>query len=357
MSIEKQCFGRLAMEGSEEEVYVYTLRNANGMKAKILNFGGALKELWVPDRNGQLADVVGGYDSLGSYVYGDGYQGALIGRVGNRIAKGCFSLEGKDYTLAVNNGVNHLHGGAVGFSHKIWEVTEQDGEEPALVLRLTSPDGEEGYPGTLSVSVTYRLTAQNGLIIHYQATTDQTTILNLTNHSYFHLGGFHAGSIRSLRLRLDADAYLPTDETLIPTGELRAVEGTPFDFRTEKAVGKDIGAAHPDLLLAGGYDHCLVFTKRDEEGMLWRGELYDPESGRVMELYTDQPCVQLYSGNFLKNEAFPFKGNYPQKPQTFLCLETEHMPDSIHQPHFTDTVLRPGEVYDYTTEYRFGIKE
>lgn len=357
MSIEKKLFGRLATADTEEEVYAYTLCNGNGMRAKILNFGGALVELWVPDRNGNFADVVGGYDSLESYVYGDGYQGALIGRFGNRIAKGRFSLDGKDYTLAVNNGVNHLHGGDVGFSHRIWEVTEVDGEEPALILRLISPDGEEGYPGTLSVTVTYRLTTQNGLVLHYEATTDQATPVNLTNHSYFNLRGFDFGSIRPLQLTLDADAYLPTDDTLIPTGEIRAVEGTPFDFREGKAMGKDIGASHPDLLTAGGYDHCLVFTKREIEGIVCRGELYDPESGRVMTLYTDQPCVQLYSGNFLTNDQFPFKGNYPQKRQMLLCLETEHMPDSVHRSHFTNTVLRPGERYDYTTEYRFGIKD
>lgn len=354
MSIEKQSFGCIVTDGVEEEIFSYTLRNANGMRAKILSFGGAIAELWVPDRNGDLADIVGGYDSLASYVYGDGYQGALIGRFGNRIAKGQFTLNGKDYTLAVNNGVNHLHGGDFGFSHKVWDVCEKDGDEPELILHRLSPDGEEGYPGNLDVTVTYRLTRQNGLVLHYRATTDEDTVVNLTNHTYFHLNGFSAGSIRSMRLTLDADRYLPTDDTLIPTGELCSVEGTPFDFRTPKTIGKDLGSDHPDVLCAGGYDHCFVFSERLKKEIVKRGELYDAESGRRMELYTDQPCVQFYTGNFLKNAKFPFKGNYPQKPQTLLCLETEHMPDSIHHANFTDTVLRPGEVYDFTTEYRFG---
>ena len=355
MSVEKNSFGRIAEHG--DEVFAYTLRNANGMQAKILTFGGALAQLLVPDRSGHMADVVGGYDTLDSYVNADGYQGALVGRVANRIAKGRFSLGGLDYTLAVNNGVNHLHGGRVGFSHRIWDVvSENDGEEPELKLCLVSPDGEEGYPGTLTVTVSYRLTRQNGLVIRYRATTDKTTIVNLTNHSYFHLGGFDNGCVHSQHLMLDADAYLPTDDMLIPTGEIRSVEGTPFDFRVPKAVGRDIDLADPDLLVAGGYDHCLVFADRATTGPIKRGELHDPVSGRVMELYTDQPCVQFYSGNFLGNEAYPFKGGCPQRKQMLLCLETGSMVDSIHHSHFTNTVLHPGEIYDSVTEYRFGIK-
>jgi len=238
----------------------------------------------------------------------------------------------------------------------MWEVTEQDGEEPSVKLHLLSPDGEEGYPGNLEVTVTYTLTVQNGLSIHYVATTDQATPVNLTNHTYFNLRGYASGSIHSQELWLDADRYLPTDETLIPTGELRNVKNTPFDFQTSKAIGKDIYTDCEDLTLAGGYDHCMVFADRGSENPVKRAELYDPERGRVMEMFTDQPCVQLYSANFLNNAEFPFKGGYAQVPQTFLCLETQCMPDSIHHTNFTNCVLMPDEVYDYTTEYRFSVK-
>ncbi len=353
MSIAKERFGVLS---SGETVYAYTMKNAGGITVKILSYGGAIAQMMVPDRNGEFRDVVGGYDDIASYEFGDGYQGALIGRFGNRIAKGRFTLEGKEYDLYINDGENHLHGGKYGFNAKIWDVTEEDGEEPALILHLLSPDGEENYPGTLDLTVTYKLTAQNGLSIRYVATTDQTTLLNLTNHAYFNLGGFDSGSVRSLRLWLDADTYLPTEADLIPTGEIRSVEGTPFDFRVMKEIGRDIDAEDRDLRLAGGYDHCLNFTGGESKEPIRRGELYDPNSGRVMEIYTNQPCVQLYSGNFLKNEKIPFKGGYGQAPQTLLCLETQGMPDSIHHDGFTNCVLKAGEVYDYTTEYRFSVK-
>ncbi|MBQ9086189.1 MAG: galactose mutarotase [Clostridia bacterium] len=353
MSIQRQLFGTLT---DGRKVYAYTLRNENGMTVKILNYGGVLAELRVPDRNGCMTDVIGGYDCLDSYVRGDGYQGALIGRWGNRIARGAFTLEGKAYSLFINNGVNHLHGGEYGFNTKLWDVTEIDGDEPSLVLHILSPDGDEGYPGNLDLTVTYQLTAQNGLSIRYVATTDQTTVLNLTNHTYFNLRGYASGSVHPLILWLDADTYLPTDDTLIPTGELRSVEGTPFDFRTPKTVGQDIGADDVDLKQAGGYDHCLNFRGGATQEPVKRGELYDPESGRVMELFTNQPCVQFYSGNFLTNKEFPFKGGYGQAPQTLLCLETQHMPDSVNHENFTNCVLKPGEVYDFFTEYRFSVK-
>ena len=351
--IKKELFGVLA---DGKEVYAYTLSNQNGMEVKILSYGGALAQIKVPDRKGCFTDVIGGYDCLESYVGGDGYQGALIGRFGNRIAKGKFTLDGKEYNMFINNGVNHLHGGEFGFNAKVWDVTEVDGEEPALVMHIVSPDGEEGYPGNLDLTVTYTLSKQNGLSLRYVATTDKATILNLTNHTYFNLGGYASGSIHPLQLWLDADSYLPTYDTLIPTGEIRSVEGTPFDFRTMKEIGKDIGAENIDLKLAGGYDHCLNFVGGETKEPVKRGELYDPSTGRVMEMYTNQPCVQFYSGNFLTNEEFPFKGGYKQVPQTLLCLETQHMPDSINHENFTNCVLRPGEVYDYTTEYRFSVK-
>ncbi len=353
MSIKRKFFG---FTESGEEVYAYTLKNENGMKVKILTYGGALAKIKVPDKKGCFTDVIGGYDALDSYIHGDGYQGALIGRIGNRICEGKFTLEGKDYSLFINNGPNHLHGGEFGFNAKVWDATPVDGDEPELILHILSPDGDEGYPGNLDVTVTYKLNKMNGLSIRYEATTDKTTILNLTNHVYFNLGGYASGSIHPLELWLDADTYLPTDENLIPTGELRSVEGTPFDFRTPKAMGRDIGADNEDLILAGGYDHCLNFVGGETKEPVKRAELYDPESGRVMTVYTNQPCVQLYSGNFLTNAEFPFKGGYKQAKQTLMCLETQHMPDSINHPNFTNCVLKPGEKYDYTTEYRFSVK-
>ena len=353
MSIEKRFFGKLC---SGEEVYSYTLQNKNGMKVKILSYGGAIAELWTPDRNGSFADLVGGYDSLDSYVGGDGYQGALIGRVGNRIAKGRFTLDGVKYTLAVNNGENHLHGGDVGFDSKVWSVTEVDSDEPELELGYLSPDGEEGYPGALDVKVTYKLTADNALSINYRATTDKKTVLNLTNHTYFNLAGYTHGTVLDHELYLDADSFLPTDEGLIPTGELRSVEGTPFDFRTPKTLSRDFYADDICLKLAGGYDHCLNFTGGETGRIERRAELYHPDSGRVMEVYTDQPCVQLYTGNFLNNEKYPFKGGFAQRKQSFVCLETQHMPDSINHGNFTDCTLSPGEVYDYTTVYKFSTR-
>ncbi len=351
--IEKQLFGKLS---DGREVYAYTLKNKNGMLAKILSYGGVIAELKVPDRNGNFTDVVGGYDSLDSYVGADGYQGALIGRFGNRICRGKFALEGKEYSMFINNGVNHLHGGQFGFNTKLWDVTEKDSDEPQLVLHILSPDGEEGYPGNLDLVVTYTLNSKNGLSIRYEATTDKTTIINLTNHCYFNLAGYASGSIHDHVLMLDADTYLPTDSTLIPTGELKSVVGTPFDFRSPKRIGDDIGADDNDLVTAGGYDHCFNFVGGETKEPVKRAELYEEGSGRVMTVYTNQPCVQFYSGNFLKNEKYPFKGGCPQKIQMLMCLETQHMPDSINHANFTNCVLRPDEKYDYTTEYRFSVK-
>lgn len=351
MAIVKDLFGTLPCG---TPVYRYTMRNDNGMRVSILNFGGAIQSLCVPDRDGKVADIVGGYDNIESYVNGDGYQGALIGRFGNRIAKGRFTLEGKEYTLFINNNSNHLHGGEVGFSHRIWDVTEKDGAEPALVLHRLSPDGEEGYPGNLDVTVTYTLSSDNRLSIRYVATTDKTTPLNLTNHSYFNLGGFASGKIFDHVLTMDADGFLETDEELIPTGNIVPVAGTPFDFRKGKTVGADFFEDYEPLHLAGGYDHCMVFPPSDSNEVVLRATLHDPKSGRTMRMLTNQPCVQLYTGNFLNNPLYPFKGGYPQATQNALCLETQHMPDAPNHENFTDTLLRPGETYDYTTVYAFS---
>ena len=352
MAITRDLFGRL---DCGMPVYRHTMRNKNGMSVSVLDFGGAIQSLCVPDRDGRLSDVVCGYDELESYVKGDGYQGALIGRFGNRIGKGRFILDGSEYTLYNNNGENHLHGGKVGFSHRIWEVEERDGGDPSLVLHLLSPDGEEGYPGSLDVTVTYTLTEDNRLVIHYVASTDKTTHLNLTNHAYFNLGGFDAGSILDHELTMDATGFLETDEGLIPTGTILPVKDTPFDFRRVKTIGRDFFEDYEPLHLAGGYDHCMVFTPSEKKEIVLRATLRDPISGRTMRLLTDQPCVQLYTANFMKNPLYPFKGGYPQKGQNALCLETQHMPDAPNHEEFTDTRLRPGEIYDYTTVYAFSV--
>ena len=353
MSIKKKLFGVLE---NGTEVYSYTMRNANGMKVKIISYGGAIVQINVPDKKGCFTDVIGGYDDLASYVGGNGYQGALIGRWGNRIAKGKFTLEGKEYDLFINNHSNHLHGGEFGYNAKVWDVTEKDGDEPELVLHILSPDGDEGYPGNLDLTVTYKLSNENGLSIRYEATTDKTTVVNLTNHTYFNLAGYASGSVHPLVLWLDADSYLPTDNELIPTGEIRSVEGTPFDFRTPKTVGQDIAADDKDLKFAGGYDHCFNFVGGKTDTPVKRAELYDPASGRVMSVYTNQPCVQFYSGNFLNNPDYPFKGGYPQNLQAAFCLETQKMNDAVNHENFTDIIMNPGEKYDYTTIYQFSVK-
>ena len=355
MSIIKEFYGKCP---DGREVYRYTLENKNGMKMKVLNYGGVVTELLVPGKNGELTDVIGGYDDLESYLGADGFQGTLVGRVANRIANAHFVLDGKEYQLNPTGDNGHqLHGGLVGFNAKIWDVKEIDGEEPALELHLVSPDGDEKYPGTLDVTVTYTLNNENGWHIRYIANTDKPTIINLTQHAYFNLGGFNAGSILDTELMMDADSYIPGDADLIPTGEIKSVEGTPFDFRTAKTIGRDLGVEDNDLLLAGGtfngYDHCFNFVGGATEKAVKRIEAYDAKSGRKMEVYTNQPCVQLYTGNFLVNAAYPFKGGYPQRIQTLFCLETQRMPDSINHENFTNCVLRPGEVYEHITEYRF----
>ncbi len=353
MSIEKQIFGRMP-DGNTVERYILT--NKNGMQVSVLTLGGAVQEILVPDRNGRIDNVICGFDTLESYLDCPGQHGALIGRFGNRIARGRFVLDGVTYTLATNNGPNHLHGGLVGYHHKLWAATPLDGDAPALSLQYTSPDGEEGYPGTLTVTVTYTLKQSNALSIHYVATTDKKTVVNLTNHAYFNLGGLGAGNTLSHVLEMDADTYLPVDETKIPTGELRAVAGTPFDFSAPKAIGTGMREDAGDFDCADGYDHCFNFTGGETVEPVWRATLTHPESGRIMKMYTNQPCVQLYTGNHLGDPAFPFTGGHAQVCYGGVCLETQKMPDSPNQSVLTDATLAPGEVYDYTTEYEFGVQ-
>jgi len=353
MSIKEKVFG-IMPDG--KTVMSYTLRNKAGMKVKISAFGGAIMQIKVPDRKGCFTDVVCGYDCLEDYINADGYQGALVGRFGNRIAKGLFTLDGVEYKLFCNNGANHLHGGKCGFSHRLWNTNFVDGDEPELILALDSPDGDEGYPGNLSVCVKYKLLSDNALSIEYFAETDKNTPISLTNHTYFNLGGYASGTIREHTLMLDADTYLPTSSDLIPTGEIRSVDGTPFDFRAAKKIGTDIDSNDIDLLNAGGYDHCFNFVGGQTDTPVLRGTLYCEKTGRMMEVYTDRPCVQFYSGNFMKNENFPFKGGFAQAKQNALCLETQGMPDSINHPNFIDCVLKPGEKFHTQTIYKFSVK-
>ncbi|MEE0969566.1 MAG: aldose epimerase family protein [Clostridia bacterium] len=337
-------------------VSTYSLKNANGMKVKITDFGGAIMQIKTPDKEGRMTDVVCGFSSLEDYKHASGYHGALVGRVGNRICKGKFTLDGKEYSLYINNKENSLHGGKEGFSFKLWDAAPIDGEEPQLVLEYTSPDMEEGYPGTLSVKVTYTLTSDNALSIHYEATTDKKTIVNLTNHVYFNLGGFASGSIEGHRLWIDSDSYVPTDASLIPTGEIKKSEGTPFDFKTEKEIGRDIDADDPDIINGGGYDITFNFVGGETSEPVHRATLYDPESGRELFLITNQPGVQVYTGNFM-NGPHRFKGGYPQRPRHGVALETQKMPDAINHPNFTSVVLDKGEKYDYTTTFKFGVRK
>jgi len=342
--------------GQTEEgipVELFTLTNPQGLEAKITNYGGIVVSLLVPDHEGNRRDVVLGHDELEGYLDNSPYFGCLVGRYGNRIANGRFSLDGTEYELARNNGDNHLHGGLRGFDKATWEakaITSEAGE--ALELKHVSPDGEEGYPGALSVRVIYTLTPDNALRIDYSATTDKPTVVNLTHHSYFNLQGAGTGDILAHELQLLAKRFTPVDEGLIPTGELRPVAGTPLDFTQPMALGARIDTKDEQLVRAGGYDHNFVL---DSGGgaLALAARVVDPRSGRVMEVHTTEPGIQLYTGNFLENDIAG-KGDRRYGHRHGLCLETQHFPDSPNQPSFPSTALRPGEEYTQTTLYRFS---
>ncbi|MBQ7923259.1 MAG: galactose mutarotase [Clostridia bacterium] len=349
MSISKKLFGRLPC-GSD--VYAYVLKNGTRTSVQILNYGGIISNLWVADANGVTEDVVCGFDCIEGYLTSGGYQGALIGRIGNRIAGGKFVLEGKEYTLFRNDGNNSLHGGQYGFNTKIWDVAETDGEEPSLALTYTSPDGEEGYPGTLSVKVTYTLTRDAGISIHYEAETDKTTIVNLTNHAYFNMAGYDKSTIDNQLLWLNSDKVNSFNDEYIPDGTLIEVAGTAYDFTKEKAVGADFGDSHPMMQSYGGYDNNFFFA--DYNGTLkHQATLRDTASGRTMKMYTDLPCVQVYTANMINVDDHPFKGDVKQYTHCGICLETQAMPNSINMPGFTNVILKKGEKYDTTTVYLF----
>ena len=335
---------------------VFTLTNSNGVEVRITNYGGIIISILVPDRTGKRDDVVLGYDYLEDYIKNSPYFGALIGRYANRIAKGQFKLDGKSYTLAINNGPNSLHGGLKGFDKVIWMAKSLlTANGPSLQLNYVSKDGEEGYPGTLSVKAVYTLTEDNAIMLQFTATTDQATIINLTNHSYFNLAGAGNGDILNHQVTIYADRFTPVDETLIPTGELRPVEGTPFDFRTSTAIGARINDPDEQLKFGNGYDHNWVIDKKTGRLALM-ARVYEPTTGRVLEVLSTEPGLQFYSGNFLDGTNIG-KGGKVYKFRYAFVMEPQHFPDSPNQPGFPSVVLRPGQTYKNTIIYRFSVKK
>jgi len=346
--IEKP-FGTLA-DGRGVDLYLLT--NDNGMQASITTYGGIIVSLTAPDRNGVFADVVLGFDNLDDYLAGHPYLGAIIGRYANRIGKGTFTLDDQTYDLARNNNGNHLHGGVAGFDKALWSARPRSRPEgPQLRLTRVSADGEEGYPGRLDVTVDYTLTHENELRIDYRATTDKPTHVNLTNHSYFNLSGPGGGDILSHEMLVNADHFTPVDDGLIPTGEIREVEGTPMDFRTPHAIGTRIEDDDEQLQFGDGYDHNWILNKPDTDPS-FAARVFDPTTGRVMEVVTSEPGVQLYSGNFLDGSLTGKEGKAYGR-RCALCLETQHFPDSPNRPEFPTTMLRPDDVYETTSIYRF----
>jgi len=335
-----------------QNVDLYTLTNKNGMQVAITNFGGIVVRIKVADRHGKVEDVVLGYDSLDGYISDKSYFGAVVGRYGNRIAQGKFTLDGATYTLARNNGENSLHGGIKGFNKAVWEAREVAAKDgPSVELTYTSKDGEEGYPGNLSVKVVYTLTDRNELKIDYSATTDKKTVLNLTNHSYFNLNPSGSDILQHV-LMIQADKFTPVDAGLIPTGELRSVAGTPFDFRKPTAIGARIEQDDEQLKLGKGYDHNFVLSGK---GVELAARVVEPTTGRVLEVLTSEPGVQFYSGNFLDGSARG-KGGKTYGRRSAFCLETQHFPDSPNRPNFPSTVLKPGAKYHTETIYKFSAK-
>lgn len=336
-------------------VHLYTLTNKNGLQAAITNFGGKLVSLFVPDSGGKMIDVVLGYNSLKNYhqyTNNGMYFGSLIGRYGNRIAKGKFTLDGKSYQLAINNPPNALHGGPKGFFTVVWDVVKTTPN--SIELHYLAKDGEEGYPGNLNVNVTYTLTDDNALQIAYKATTDKATVLNLTNHSYFNLNG-DGGTINNHTLQLNASRFTPVDSTLIPTGKLEAVAGTPLDFTKPEKIGSRIDVKNQQLEYGKGYDHNFVLDAKDK-GQHLAATLVGDKSGIEMQVYTDQPGIQFYGGNFMEG-GDKGKSGQPYGKRTALCLETQHFPDSPNQPQFPTTTLKPGETFNSVTSYKFSVKK
>lgn len=349
--MQKTPFGKMP---DGQAIDLYTMTNSHGMQVAIMNYGGIVVSLKVPDRAGHFDDVVLGFDNLDGYLKPEPYFGALIGRYGNRIGHAQFTLDGKTYHLPKNDGDNTLHGGTKGFDKRVWTAREAGSRPPALELTYLSKDGEEGFPGNLSVTVTYTLTDANELKIDYVAKTDKDTVLNLTNHSYFNLAGQGNGDILGDQIMINADRFTPVDAGLIPTGELKSVAGTPFDFRKSAVIGAHINDNNEQLKLGKGYDHNFVLN-RNGSGLSLAARVTEPRTGRVMEVLTTQPGVQFYTGNFLDGTIHG-KGGKVYGHRYALCLETQHFPDSPNKPSFPTTELKPGQTYHQTTVYRFSAK-
>lgn len=338
--------------GKETDLYI--LRNSEGNEVAISNYGGALVAIMVPDRNGNRANVIQGHDNINDIVNSpEPYLSTLIGRYGNRICKGRFQLHGKEYQLPINNGPNSLHGGLKGFNAKVWDALQMN--DHTLVLKYVSPYGEEGFSGEMKTTVVYSFTDDNELVIEYMATTNKKTIVNLTSHGFFSLAGIAnpTPTIENLECEINADFYIPIDETSIPTGEILRVEGTPFDFRKPKAVGKDIDADNEQIKNGAGYDHCFVLNKKEEGELSFAARIKEPVSGRIMEVYTTEPGVQVYTDNWADGYKGQNGATFPRR--SAICFEAQHFPDSPNRPYFPSVVLNPGEQYIQKTVYRFAV--
>ena len=355
-TIVKQLYGETA-DGIE--VDEYTLTNARKMEVKIITFGGIITSIKVPDRRHQFENVALGFDNLQDYETKNPYFGCITGRYANRIAEGMFTLDDVTYQLDINNPPNHLHGGVKGFDKQVWEVTQEinDGNEVGIELHYLSPDGDQNYPGNLDVYVVYTLTDKNEIRMDYRATTDAPTIVNLTNHTYWNLAGEGEGAIYDHILRINADQYTPVDETLIPTGEITPVEGTPLDFRKSKPLADGIRSDHPQIVIGRGFDHNWVLNRPsfEDKSLIPAAQLYEPESGRFLEIFTTEPGIQFYSGNFLDGTLYG-TSHRAYRQGDGLALETQHFPDSPNQPDFPSTVLRPGETYETTTIFKLSVR-
>jgi aldose 1-epimerase len=350
--IRKQSFGKT---GDGRPVDLYTLTNSEGMEVRAMTYGGIIVSLRVPDKTGKFDDVVLGHDSLDGYLVNPPYFGVIVGRYANRIGNATFTLDGVKYTLAKNNGPNSLHGGVSGFNKQVWEAkTIKDPTGVGVTFSYTSKDGEEGYPGNLKVEVTYVLTDENQLVIDYEATTDKATQLNLSQHSYFNLAGEGSGDILGHHLTLNADRFTPVDKTLIPTGEIRSVQGTPLDFTKPTAIGARINDDYEQLVVGRGYDHNFVINRKDDSPTL-AARVHEPTSGRVLEVFTTEPAVQFYSGNFLDG-TIAGKHGHVYKQRNGFCLETQHYPDSPNHPDFPSTILRPGATFHSQTIFKFSAE-
>ena len=339
------------INGKETDLYI--LRNKEGNEVAITNYGGAIVAIMVPDKNGNLANVIQGHDNIQDVVNSpEPYLSTLVGRYGNRIAKGKFQLHGKEYSLPINNGPNSLHGGKKGFNAKVWDALQMN--DTTLVLNYISAYGEEGFSGELKTTVIYTFTNDNELVIEYMAKTNKKTVINLTSHGFFSLAGIAnpTPSIENLECEINADYYLPIDEVSIPTGEIRFVKGTPFDFRTPKTIGQDIDADHEQIKNGAGYDHCFVLNKREEGELSFAARIMEPTTGRTMEVYTTEPGVQLYTDNWADGYKGQHGATFPRR--SGICFEAQHFPDSPNHPYFPSVVLNPGEQYKQKTIYKFG---